>query len=78
MFLNVCEARLGAKTVYNPTHNELFDPDSMNFIVDRLLWDNSRSANFNKTTQTWDTINETTFDSDGTCLRVEKQGFLLV
>ena len=36
------------------------------FTVDRLLWDNSRSKNFNKTTQTWNKTPETTFDSDGT------------
>ena len=66
---------LGAKTVYNLINNELFDLDSMNFVVDRLLWDNSRSANFNKDTQTWDTINETTFDSDGTTFESGKTGF---
>ena len=36
------------------------------FTVDRLLWDNSRSKNFNKTTQKWTTTTETTFDSDTT------------
>ena len=36
------------------------------FTVDRLLWDNSRSKNFNKTTQEWTTTAETTFDSDTT------------
>ena len=36
------------------------------FTVDRLLWDNSRSKNFNKTTQTWTTTAETTFDTDTT------------
>ena len=36
------------------------------FTVDRLLWDNSRSKNFNKATQKWSTTTETTFDSDTT------------
>jgi len=36
------------------------------FTVDRLLWDNSRSKNFDKTTQLWTTTAETTFDSDTT------------
>jgi len=36
------------------------------FTVDRLLWDNSRSKNFNKSTQKWTTAAETTFDSDTT------------
>ncbi len=66
---------LGPKTVYNLINNPKFDLDSMNFIVDRLLWDNSRSDNFNKDTQTWDTINETTFDSDGTTFESGKTGF---
>lgn len=36
------------------------------FTVDRLLWDNSRSKNFDKTTQLWTTTTETTFDGDTT------------
>ena len=36
------------------------------FTVDRLLWDNSRSKNYNKTTGKWSTTAETTFDSDTT------------
>jgi len=36
------------------------------FTVDRLLWDNSRSKNFNKSTQKWTTTTETTFDGDTT------------
>ena len=66
---------LGPKTIYNLLNNDKFDLDSMNFVVDRLLWDNSRSANFNKDTQTWDTINETTFDGDGTVFESGKTGF---
>ena len=65
----------GAKTVYNLLNNPIFDLTKMDFTVDRMLWDNSRSANFNKTAQTWDTINETTFDSDGTTFESGKTGF---
>ena len=45
------------------------------FTVDRLLWDNSRSKNFNKTTQKWTTTAETTFDSDTTTFEGANTGF---
>ena len=64
----LCYAKPGksAQIKYYLDNDTEVDLRKNTFTVDRLLWDNSRSKNFNKTTQTWSKTPETTYDSDST------------
>jgi hypothetical protein len=64
----LCYAKPGksAQIKYYLDNDTTVDLRTNTFTVDRCLWDNSRSKNFNKTTQKWNSKAETTFDSDTT------------
>jgi hypothetical protein len=64
----LCYAKPGksAQIKYYLDNDTRVDLRKNTFTVDRLLWDNSRSKNFNKATQTWNKTPETTYDNDST------------
>jgi len=64
----LCYAKPGkaAQIKYYLDKDKTIDLKKQIFTVDRFLWDNSRSKNFNKTTQKWSTTTETTYDGDTT------------